>query len=66
MMFPIRCQSTGKPIGHLWEEFDERVNVKGEDADKVLDELEVFNYATRSVFIGHVELIDEVAKFKKF
>ncbi|MFT4312921.1 MAG: DNA-directed RNA polymerase subunit N [Candidatus Woesearchaeota archaeon] len=65
MMFPIRCQATGKPIGHLWEEYNERVNNKGEDAEKVLDEFGITNFATRSTFIGHVELIDEVAKFKK-
>lgn len=64
-MFPIRCYSTGRPIGHLWEEYDERVK-KGEDPQKVLDDLGVYNYATRQVFIGNVELIDEVAKFKKF
>jgi DNA-directed RNA polymerase subunit N len=65
-MFPIRCISTGKPIGHLWEEFNKRVNIDGEDGEKVLDEMKVFLYATRQRFIGHVELIDEVAKFKKF
>ncbi|MFT4311806.1 MAG: DNA-directed RNA polymerase subunit N [Candidatus Woesearchaeota archaeon] len=65
MMFPIRCYSTGEPIGHLWEEYDERVK-KGEDPEKVLDDLGVTNYASRSLFLGHVELIDEVARFKKF
>ncbi len=30
MIIPIRCWSCGKPIAHLWEEYEERV-AKGED-----------------------------------
>lgn len=65
-MFPIRCFSTGRPVAHLWEEYNERVNKKGESAEKVLDEFKIKNFSTRAMFIGHVELIDEIAKFKKF
>ena len=35
MLIPIRCFSCGKPIGHLWEEYKERLD-KGEDAGKIL------------------------------
>ena len=66
MMIPIRCQSCGKPIGQLWEEFSERVHTKNENAEKVLDELGATRFCCRSMIIGHVDLIDEVAKFKKF
>ena len=64
MIIPIRCLSCGKPIGHLWEEFKERVE-KGENAKDVLDSLGVERYCCRGVFVGHVELIDTVAQFKK-
>ena len=64
MIFPIRCFSCGKPIGHLYEEFVERVS-KGEDRKKVLDDLEIERYCCRSVFLGHIDLIDTVAQFKK-
>ena len=30
MIIPIRCWSCGKPIGHLWEQFKERLE-KDED-----------------------------------
>ena len=65
MIIPIRCFSCGKPIGHLWEEFKER---KGNDEKpkKVLDELGMERYCCRSMFLGHVDLIDTVAEFKKF
>lgn len=66
MIIPIRCQSCGKPIAHLWEEYDERVNKKKENAQKVMDELGLTRYCCRAAMLGHVELIDEVAKFKKF
>ncbi len=63
-IIPVRCYSCGKPIGHLWEEFERRVKA-GEDKKKVLDDLGLDRYCCRSIFLGHVELIDEIAKFKK-
>jgi len=64
MIIPIRCFTCGKPIAHLWEEFKKRVE-KGEDTKKVLDELGVKRYCCRAVFLGHVDLIELVSKFKK-
>ncbi len=37
MIIPIRCFSCGKPVGHLWEEFEAKV-AAGENKKKVLDE----------------------------
>ena len=65
MMIPIRCLSCGKPIGHLWEEFKQRV-ASGEKRKKVLDELGLERYCCRAVFLGHVDLINVAAQFKKF
>lgn len=64
MMILPRCQSCGKPIGHLWEEFKARVE-KGEPAKKVLDDLGLERYCCRAVFMGHVDLLDDIARFKK-
>ena len=65
MIIPIRCFSCNKPIAHLWEKYKERV-AKGEDPAKVLTDLGLTRYCCRSVFLGHVDLLHEVAKFKKF
>lgn len=65
MIFPVRCFSCGKPIGHLWDEYKKRVEA-GEEPGKVLDDLGVKRYCCRQVFLGHVDLIEKVAKFKKF
>jgi len=64
MIIPIRCISCGKPIAHLWEPFKERIE-KGEEARKVLDDLGVIRYCCRAIILGHVDLIDESAQFKK-
>ncbi len=67
MIIPIRCWSCGKPIAHLWEEFQQRLEKEGEEKrKKILDELGLEKYCCRSIFLGHVDLIDTVARFKKF
>lgn len=57
--------SCGKPIAHLWEKFRKRVDA-GESPDKVLDDLGLERYCCRSVFLGHVDLLPLISKFKKF
>ena len=63
MMSPIRCWTCGTPIGQHWDAFDTRS--KKEDPKKVLDSLGVSRYCCRTQMLGHVELIDEIAQFKK-
>ena len=65
MIIPVRCWSDNKPIGHLWKPFKERVE-KGEERKKVLDELGLSRYCCRAIFLGHVDLLDTAAEFKKF
>ncbi len=65
MIIPVRCFSCGKPIGHLWEKYKEEVD-KGRNPKEVMDELELDRYCCRQVFVGHVDLIDVVSKYKKF
>ncbi|RLF16636.1 MAG: DNA-directed RNA polymerase subunit N [Thermoprotei archaeon] len=64
MIIPVRCFTCGKPLAHLWEEFDRRVRA-GEEPGRVLDDLGVTRYCCRRMLISHVELIDEVLRFKK-
>lgn len=65
MIIPIRCISCGKPVAHLWEAYKEGV-AKGEDRKKLLDELGLERYCCRALFLGHVDLADMAAQFKKF
>ena len=64
MIIPVRCFSCGKPIGHLYEEYLERVK-KGEDKGKAMTDLGISRYCCRGVFLGHVDLLETVAQFKK-
>jgi len=65
MIIPIRCWSCGKPVAHLWEEYQERLSA-GEERKKILDDVKLERYCCRSMFLGQVDLIDTAAKFKKF
>lgn len=64
MIIPVRCFSCGKPIGHLWEKFQDRK--KGEDTGKVLDELGLERMCCRGMLLAHVDLQDVSGRFKKF
>ncbi|MCI4465405.1 MAG: DNA-directed RNA polymerase subunit N [Thermoproteus sp.] len=63
MMAPVRCFTCGRPLGHLWEPFRQRV-LAGEDPGRVLDELGVSRYCCRRTLLAHVDWIDDVLKFE--
>ena len=65
MIIPIRCMSCGKPIGHLWEEFKEKTK-KNEDAGRVLESLGVERYCCKAMFLGQMDTLELINKFKKF
>lgn len=62
MIIPVRCFTCGKVVGSAYEKFKERVE-KGEDAQKVLDDLGVDRYCCRRMIVSHIDLIDEVMPF---
>ncbi len=64
MIIPVRCFSCGKPIAHLWEQYKKRVS-EGENSKKVLDEFGLERPCCRSIFLGQIDLIELVGKFKK-
>ena len=62
MIIPIRCFSCGKPIAHLWEPFNKIKFDKG--IKQALDEVGLERFCCRAVFLGHVDLIDIIGKYK--
>ncbi len=62
MIIPVRCFTCGKVIGDKWEDFARRVR-EGEDAAKVLNDLNVTRYCCRRMLLSHVEIIDEIIRF---
>jgi len=63
MLFPIRCFTCGKVLGHLWEDYKKRTTA-GENGKKVLDDFGVKRYCCRQLFLGHIDLLKEVSQFK--
>ena len=63
MIIPIRCFTCGKPVGHLYEEFKEKVDVAKENTKKVLDSLELERICCRGVLLSHIDSIDEIMKY---
>lgn len=62
MIVPVRCFSCGKVIGQEYEAFIERVE-KGEEPDKVFNDLGIERYCCRRTLFSHVDLIEEVMKY---
>lgn len=65
MIIPIRCFSCNKPVAHLWEDFIERTKNKKENTKKVLDDLGLERQCCRALFLGHIDLIDDIGIYKK-
>jgi DNA-directed RNA polymerase subunit N len=64
MIIPVRCFSCGFPVSAFYEEFKKRV-AKGEKAKKVMDELGIKRYCCRRMFVGQIDVIDEIAPYRK-
>lgn len=64
MIIPVRCNSCGRPIAHLWESYEKRVKA-GEDSKKVLDELGLKKYCCRAVFLTNVDMTKQLSKYKR-
>lgn len=63
MMVPVRCFTCGKVIGQAWEEYNRRIG-QGEDPGKVMTELGLKRYCCRQVFLGNVDMLKEISKFR--
>ena len=64
MIIPVRCFGCGKPVGHLWEKYREEVE-NGKNPKDIMDKLGLERSCCRALFLGHVDLLDTVAQFKK-
>ena len=62
-MFPVRCFTCGKVIGHLWEEYQAKLE-EGKTPKEALDELGIERYCCRRMFLTYKSVIKEISKFK--
>ena len=61
-MIPVRCWSCGKVLAHVYEQYKQAVE-GGEDPQSTLDDLGIKRYCCRRMFVGQVDLIDDIAPF---
>ena len=62
MIIPVRCFSCGGVIAHKWEEFNAIISA-GEELSVALDQIGLKRYCCRRMYVGHIDLITEVAPF---
>lgn len=65
MLFPVRCFTCGKVVAEWYDKYAEKVKA-GESPAKVLDELGMDRYCCRRMFLGYVDVADDVIKHGKF
>ena len=61
MLFPVRCFTCNKPIGHLDDVYLNRI--KTETVKDVLDSLGIVRYCCRRMFISYSPIIDNLVKY---
>ena len=54
----------GKPVGHLWEQFQKDIRA-GRNVKNTLDKLGLERYCCRSLFMTHVDILKETAKYER-
>ena len=60
---PVRCFTCGKPIGgRIYKEFKERV-AKGEDPEKVFEDLGIKRYCCRATLMSSEDYLVEVMDY---
>ena len=64
MLIPIRCFTCGKPIGHLWEDYQKQAK-GGKNKGVVLDSLGLERYCCRTIFLTHRDLTQKIGVFRK-
>jgi DNA-directed RNA polymerase I, II, and III subunit RPABC5 len=62
MIIPVRCYTCNKTIGNLWEEYQRLL--KEYPPEVALDKLNITRYCCRRIFLTHVNLIDDLLKYK--
>ncbi len=63
MIIPVRCMSCGKVIGDKWEQFQE-LTEEGTSQKAAMDQLGIERYCCRTVFLTHVDALEDVLQYK--
>lgn len=64
-MMPVRCFTCGAVIADLEEQYMEMLK-KGKRPNDALDKLGIKRYCCRRMFLGHVDMVEELVKYGKY
>jgi DNA-directed RNA polymerase subunit N len=64
VIIPVRCFTCGAPVSEKYDAYHERL-AAGEPAEKVLNELGVERYCCRRMLLSQIDILSEVARFKR-
>lgn len=64
MAFPVRCFTCNKVIGHFEEKYNNLIE-SGSSAKDTLDTIGMTRYCCRRMFLGHVNIIDQLLLIPK-
>jgi len=64
MFFPMRCFTCGAVIGNLYDTYAKQVK-EGKNPARVLEGMGIERYCCRRMFLGHVEVMDKIVKYRK-
>ncbi|MBN2121849.1 DNA-directed RNA polymerase subunit N [Candidatus Micrarchaeota archaeon] len=63
MEFPVRCFTCGAVIGDLYEKY--KAGLESKSAGELLDEMGIDRYCCRRMFLGHVEGMEAIKKYRR-
>ena len=63
-MLPVRCFTCGKIIGKYEVEWSKLVK-EGKNKNEILDDFGMTRYCCRRMFLGHVNIINNLCLFPK-
>ncbi|CDI84270.1 DNA-directed RNA polymerase II, 8.2 kDa polypeptide, putative [Eimeria acervulina] len=62
MIIPVRCFTCGRVIGHLWEQYVEKLQ-NDVDEGEALNDLGLKRYCCRRMILTHADLIDKLLAY---
>jgi DNA-directed RNA polymerase subunit N len=63
MEFPVRCFTCGAVIGDCYEKY--KVGLENKSAGEILDSMGIERYCCRRMFLGHVEGMEAIKKYRR-
>jgi DNA-directed RNA polymerase subunit N len=69
MIIPVCCTTCGKTIGNLWNKYNEvkkrhSSSTQEKLSEELLKEFKLKRYCCKKTLLTHVEIIDELVKYK--